>query len=190
MKTKIIAQDRKHLIDLIEDEIIYNGEDCDLNHLDTANVRDMTSLFKNSKFNGDISQWNVANVTSMDSLFQNSLFNGDISKWDVSNVKDMDHMFEKSQFNGDISAWDISNVDTMKSMFYQSQLECDISGWKPINVLSWESTFVCSKMPRPYWYNIHYDSRRKAINIYHLAKKLDNKLISQEERKETKKMKI
>ena len=56
-----------------------------------ANVRDMTSMFKESAFNGDLSGWNVTKVTSMRSMFAHaSFFNGDISKWDVSNVTTLD----------------------------------------------------------------------------------------------------
>lgn len=31
-------------------------------------------------------------------------------------------------------------------------------------------------MPRPYWYNMPFNSRSKAINLYYLAKNLDNNL--------------
>ena len=43
-------------------------------------------MFRNSKFNGDISSWNVSNVCNMKVMFAYSIFNGDISNWDVSNV--------------------------------------------------------------------------------------------------------
>ena len=46
----------------------------------------------------------------MSRMFRDSEFNGDISNWDVSNVTDMNRMFQKSQFNGDISNWNVSNV--------------------------------------------------------------------------------
>jgi surface protein len=50
----------------------------------------MGNLFKNSEFNGDISNWNTGNVADMSEMFMYSKFNGDISKWDTSNVTDME----------------------------------------------------------------------------------------------------
>ena len=61
--------------------------------------------------------WNGRDVKDMNSMFCNSKFtakNGDISKWDVSNVKYMTSMFYESEFNGDISdeESDIKNQKT------------------------------------------------------------------------------
>jgi len=39
----------------------------------------------------------------MSSMFRKTKFNRDISQWDVSNVNDMSYMFSDSEFNGDIS---------------------------------------------------------------------------------------
>jgi surface protein len=50
-------------------------------------------MFRESKFNGDISNWDVSNVTKMWRMFMNSQFSGDISKWDVSGVTVMDRIF-------------------------------------------------------------------------------------------------
>lgn len=52
-------------------------------------VDDMTYMFYNSKFNGDISKWDVSKVEYMTNMFRYSKFNGDINRWNVSNVKDM-----------------------------------------------------------------------------------------------------
>ena len=72
---------------IIKQKIESEGNECNLNDIDTSNITDMSFLFKGSKFNGDISKWNVSNVTTMEDMFCNSVFNQDISNWDVSNVK-------------------------------------------------------------------------------------------------------
>ena len=64
-----------------------------LNWLDVSEIRDMSTLFKYSIYNGDISMWDVSNVTDMESMFMCSSFNDDISQWNVSNVTNMACMF-------------------------------------------------------------------------------------------------
>lgn len=108
---------------LIHRTILKEGPNCDLNFIDVSKIKDMTQVFCQSEFNGDISRWDVSNVRVMDGMFLDSDFNGDISKWDVSNVKDMNNMFGYSKFSGDISKWDVSRVKDMNGMFDNSKLE-------------------------------------------------------------------
>jgi len=56
----------------------------------------MAGMFKNSQFNGDISNWNVSKVQDMARMFKNSQFNGDISNWNVAKKTDKTDMFKKS----------------------------------------------------------------------------------------------
>jgi surface protein len=105
----------------------FNG---DISHWDVLNVKCMSYMFENSYFNGDISKWDVSNVEQMEHMFSDSQFNNDISKWDVSNVKNMSFMFSGSIFNNDISAWNTNNVKFMSFMFYVSQFNGDISSWE------------------------------------------------------------
>ena len=113
---------RDELIRLINQRIKEQGPKCDLNDIDVSRVDDMSWLFYDSTFNGDISGWDVSNVRYMNSMFTDSQFNGDISKWDVRNVTNMYSMFSDSSFNGDISKWDVRRVANMRDMFYKSPL--------------------------------------------------------------------
>ena len=84
---------KDELEDIIKQRIESEGNECDLNDIDTSNITDMSNLFAYSEFNGDISKWNVSNVTNMISMFYGSKFNGDISNWNVSTVTNMVNMF-------------------------------------------------------------------------------------------------
>ena len=90
---------KKELASIIDDRISMYGPDCDLNDIDVILIKDMSGLFCNSIFTGDISKWDVSNVENMGYMFEKSKFNGDISKWDVSKVKNMAEMFSFSSFN-------------------------------------------------------------------------------------------
>ena len=113
-------QTKDELKKLINKLIKERGNKANLNDIDTSAVKDMSFLFNNLQFNGDISYWNVSNVTNMSCMFAHSKFtgeNGDISNWNVSNVKNMNGMFYDSKFNGNISKWNVSNVLKMDGMF-------------------------------------------------------------------------
>ena len=110
---------KKELKTIILKRIREEGKEVDLNDIDVSNITDMSRLFKDLDFNGNISNWDVSNVKNMEYMFcECESFNQDISSWDVSKVTDMSYMFYNcSKFNQDISKWDVSNIINKDKMF-------------------------------------------------------------------------
>ena len=118
-KYKCFPKTKEELQDIIEKRIKEEGNEVNLNDIDVSNITDMSSLFGETDFNGDISKWDVSNVKDMSYMFWGcKMFNSDISDWDVSNVTDMTCMFSNCfKFNKDISNWDVTNVSSWFYMF-------------------------------------------------------------------------
>ena len=190
MKNTIIAKDKEHLKLLIKQAIHVNGYECNLNHIDTSQITDMSFLFEKALFNGDISQWNISKVTNISGMFFDSSFNGDIFQWDVSSVTDMSQLFFLSKFNGDISHWDVSNVTDMHYMFTNSTFNGDISQWNISNVKNMHGIFTYCPCETPWWGIEDNQKRKIAINNYQLMQKLNNKLTDKQEINIPKKNKI
>ena len=89
---------KKKLKSIIDARIKKDGDNCNLNDIDVSLITDMSWLFYNSDFNGDISKWDVSNVTSMSYMFACSKFNSDISKWNVRNVENMSYVIKTIYF--------------------------------------------------------------------------------------------
>ena len=125
-------KDKEELKELIEKLTKEYGTEVNLNDIDTSKITDMSYMFYNSAFNGDISEWDVSNVENMNNMFSFSKFtgkNGNISKWDVSNVKYMFGIFVNSKFDGDINDWDVKKTARSKNMFENSPLEKNPPQW-------------------------------------------------------------
>lgn len=75
----LIPKDKKELKQMISNEIWKNGLNCNLNHIKAHKITDMSNLFSDSWFNGDISEWDVSGVEYMNEMFEDSLFNKNIS---------------------------------------------------------------------------------------------------------------
>ena len=90
---KYFPKTKEELKDIIVNRIKAEGNKVDLNDIDVSEITDMSELFRETNFNGDISKWDVSNVTNMRAMFYGcESFNQDISNWDVSNVVDSDNM--------------------------------------------------------------------------------------------------
>ena len=131
---------------------------------DLSGVQDMSGMFEDSSFNGNISGWNVSQVTDMSGMFYGAAsFDQSLNGWNVSQVTDMSNMFyfaasfdrplngwNVSQvtdmggmfygaltFNGNVSSWNVSQVTDMSYMFSAaSAFDGDISGWNVSQVTS------------------------------------------------------
>ena len=101
----LFPETTEELDKMVATEIANKGPNCSLNHIDVSGLEDLSYVFSNTKFNGDISEWDVSNVTCMRRMFKGSKFNGDISKWDVSNVNDMRGMFDKCPLQNNPPKW-------------------------------------------------------------------------------------
>ena len=126
----IVATDRDPLRKLVLKAIKTEGSDCNLNHIDVSGITDMTKVFHNTSFIGNISEWDTSRVQSMESMFSKSVFNGNISRWNTENVQNMQALFMDSRFNSDISGWNVSRVTNTQEMFRDSLFSGDLSAWE------------------------------------------------------------
>ena len=74
-------KDKDELDELLDKLIIERGNDADLNDIDTSEITDMSYMFENSDFNGDISKWDVSNVKDMGEMFNESPLEKNPPKW-------------------------------------------------------------------------------------------------------------
>ena len=93
---KYFPKTKKELKDIILKRIEEEGNEVDLNDIDVSEITDMSDLFRETNFNGDISKWDVSNVTNMRAMFSVcEAFDQNISDWDVYKVKYFNDIFSK-----------------------------------------------------------------------------------------------
>lgn len=127
--TFTLANDNTHLRQLVAQAMVEHGPNCDLNRINVSRVTDFSDIFRDSAFNGDISQWTPTSAMCMNQMFEYSPFNGDISEWRMPNLRATIGMFQKSAFNGDLSQWSFPALTSADSMFAYSAFNGDISNW-------------------------------------------------------------
>ena len=72
-----------------------------------------------------IGTWKVHHITNMTSLFEDTDFNEDISEWDVSNVKLMHRMFHNARkFNQSLEAWTPYKLTHFDSKNRHKKIHC------------------------------------------------------------------
>ena len=67
---KYFPKTQPELKNIIEQRIEHEGNNVDLNDIDVSNITNMSYLFANTDFNGNISDWDVSNVKDMSGMFR------------------------------------------------------------------------------------------------------------------------
>jgi surface protein len=146
----------KGFINGVEYEVVDNSllrkrrdEGVDMTKLCTSLVTDMSRLFENFQFDGQIGNWDVSNVIDMNHMFRNTYFNQPIGEWDVRKVTDMSFMFVHSPFNQSLKNWNVSKVKNMSYMFSISPFNQPIGEWDVSNVTNMFGMFSNSEFNQP-----------------------------------------
>ena len=110
--------------------------DGDISGWNVSNVTSINSMFCESEFtgkNGIFSLEKGNKVEDMSYVFYDSYFDGDLSGWNVSNVKSIHNMFSYSDFTGKNGMFRLekgNKVEDMSDMFCDSPFEVDINDWE------------------------------------------------------------
>jgi surface protein len=87
----------------------------------------MVNCFRETNFNGDLSNWNTSKVTNFYAMFlSNNGFTGQVgtgvSEWNLRSATGVERMFyQATAFNGDVSKWNMgSKVISTYRMFFRA----------------------------------------------------------------------
>ena len=84
---KYFTETRDELKQIIKERIENEGPECDLNDIDVSQIKNMTTLFYYSNFNGNISKWDPKNIIDSCYMFDGcSHFNQDLSNWNMQSI--------------------------------------------------------------------------------------------------------
>lgn len=118
-----------------------------LENLDVSQIENLSYIFRDSLYNGDLSKWDVSNCKTMDRMFSYSEFNNDsICNWNISNLIRTDYMFANSIFNQDLSKWNVSKLNFLEGMFAFSNFNNNsLNNWNTINFFNLSYMFYFSE---------------------------------------------
>lgn len=100
-----------------------NPAECyPLENLNVSEITDLSYIFRDSPYDGDLSKWNVSSCENMDRMFSWSKFNNhSISNWNISKCEDFEFTFANAIFDGDISKWQFKQKNiSCEDMFYNN----------------------------------------------------------------------
>lgn len=141
----------------------------DANNIFTGQVTDMSRLFQNTSFNGDIGYWDTSRVTNMSAMFVLAASaNPDVSNWDVSKVTNMNNMFAlATSASPNTSNWNTSSVTNMASMFQNATAaNPDTSNWNTSMVTSMSGMFQNATAANPNTSNWNTSMVRNMPNMF------------------------
>ena len=99
------------------------------------NVTSIKSMFHNSAFDGDVSQWNVENVTDFSSAFSDAYnFDQSLANWNIINATFMRRMLDNSSisqpnYDATLIAWSqIGALPSGITLGAQNMIYCDSEG--------------------------------------------------------------